>query len=135
MDEKKEIEKFDPHQFAQQLKDKIRLDIAEFLPPDQWEQQIENEVIVFLKERQVDEGGYHSKIVTKPSELSEIVREVMREETKKHLSGRLSRLTCWNDAELDPLIEKIIRENMEDVMKGLIGNALQNLISNLNLVS
>ena len=127
-----EIAKFDPNQFAQQLREKIQLDIATFLPEDVWLKKIEEEVDAFLEGKwEEDSYGYHRDKRWVPSGLTSAVQEIMKERTKGIVRATLDERRTWND-EVSSKVDELIENNLQEIVKAVMGPILQSAFNSMH---
>lgn len=115
MTNEKEITKFDPNVLANQLRDKIRFEISQFLPEEVWEGLIKKEIDSFLKDK--EEKNYYSNEKIIPNGLRMVVKEVLAEDAKR----RLQKVLDSADWQTQPLSDGVLVS--EYMMKLLIENA------------
>lgn len=123
------VVKFDPRQFAEQLKDKIRLDIATFLPEEEWKKLIEAEVKGFLEETWVEKQcGYGKASV--PSGLRVAVWNVLSKETETYVRSALAGyLQIDYGKHVSTKVDTLIAENLDGIVRGVMGPLMQRLFS------
>jgi hypothetical protein len=124
-----EIVKFDPRQFAEQLKDKIRLEIAQFLPEDEWKRLIEDEVKAFIEGRWEKEGYYsQDRGRYYPSGLRLAVTSVMEVQTKKITEDYMRQYQNYG-GQVSDKVDGVIRDNLEGLVKAALGPFLQRVFN------
>lgn len=124
------VVKFDPHQFAEQLKDKIRIDIAQFLPEEEWKRLIELEVKAFLEGRWEKDRYYSDHQRYYPSGLRLAVTSVMEANTKRLAEEYFkAHYTAYSD-QVAAGVDKIVSENVEGIVRTVMGPLFQRLFNN-----
>jgi hypothetical protein len=119
---------YNSQKFAEQLKDKIRLDIAQFLPEDEWQRLVEAEVKAFIESRWEKEDYYRDRQRYVPSGLRLAVQEVMERHTKKLAETCMCAYTDYSGL-VSAKIDSLISENLEGIVRGAVGPFLQNIFN------
>jgi hypothetical protein len=123
-----QIVKFDPAQFASQLKDKIRLDIAQFLPEDEWKRLIEAEVKGFLEGRWEKEDYYRDRQRYYPSGLRLAVLAVMEAETTRFVKEYMGQYQNYG-GQVANKVDEVIAQNIEGLVRAALGPFLQRVFN------
>jgi len=122
------IVKFDPRQFAEQLKDKIRLDIATFLPEEEWKRLIEAEVKAFLEESWAEKQTYGCNRVAVPSGLRVAVWNVLSKETETLVKQALIEYKQVDyPKQVSIKVDTLIAEHLDEIVRGVMGPIMQRL--------
>lgn len=127
---------FNPRAMADTLRDKIRLDIAQLMPEEQWRDFLEAAIKDFATETTVPStwsGGYPS---TKASELSILAKEALVVESKKRLAevlgdSGLEGFWSHNKEVARQEIEKMIKGQGAKIFESMITGSIQHAIENL----
>ena len=112
----KEVVEYDPTAVLNKVRDTIKAKFAELVPEEEWEKMINNAVNEFTS-----------------GELVNIVKEMARDHLKEIVKDRLAQLgmdNSWNHT-IDDKLKEIIKENAGDLMAGMIGNAMKQVIANM----
>lgn len=115
-----EVTKFDPAVLMQPVKDRIREEFSSLIPDEAWQSMIKTELDKFLKD-----------------ELPKLIRseiEVLaKKEIEKVLNGDYWR-ESWGvsgSRQTSEAVKNMIRDNMPEIITGIIGRAMGDLISQL----
>jgi len=129
-----EIVKFDPNQFAKQLRDKIQFDIAMFLPEEVWLKKIEEEVAAFLEESSEIKPSYYNRDdrVIVPSGLTKVVYSIMEEKTQALTREYLATYKDWG-SQVSSAVDDLIERNLAEIVRGVMGPVLQQAFNNINV--
>jgi hypothetical protein len=124
-----ELVKFDPRQFAEQLKDKIRLDIAQFLPEDEWKSLIEAEVKGFIEGRWEKEDYYRDRQRYYPSGLRLSVLAIMEAETQRFVKEYMTQYQNYS-GQVSVKVDDVISQNLDGLVRAAMGPFLQRVFNN-----
>lgn len=138
-EESKEVEKFNPQDLMQGVKDKIKATFVSLIPDDQWEQMVETEVNKFFKVRQDSyiSNNNHDKY---HSDFGDLVKQILNEETKEKVREILQGdkyKSDWKDGRtvaskhLDQLIKKAMPDMFMTIMTNTVSNTIQQMQNNV----
>jgi hypothetical protein len=115
-----EIAKFDPNKLAEQLKDKIRFDLVNFLPDEVWQQMLSREIKAFLD---VADKSPHN--------LRTVVREVLAQNAKAKILEILNDPDWQNtyDYTNNGSVKEKVGEAILDMMKNNMGEIFASMLS------
>jgi hypothetical protein len=122
-----------PENLGELLRERVQAAFVTLVPAAQWDQLIEREWRTFFHE-EVKESYYGSRS-TKPSRLSELLREIISEEVRRHVQpvveARLNELT-WEQvctAEALSLLEQAGPKTMQEFTRSLVQLAAQEALT------
>lgn len=84
MSNESNVEKFDPAQLMQGVKDRIKATFVSLIPDEQWEQMVKSEVDLFFKPR---ETGYQNRQYA--SDFQILVRDMLNKDAESRLKEYL----------------------------------------------
>lgn len=136
-DKDKQLAKpFDSGALADQLRDKIRVDMAELMPPEVWRNLLKSEIEAFFEPRKITD--YHGRPTgkTEPSVFRTVVESVIKDEAKKHLVDMLQQpewAGFWEGHRhlAGIKIRDLIREAAPDIVAALLGDAIQRAVDQM----
>lgn len=131
-----DLVKFDPSALANAVKDKIKLEILNVIPPEQWHQMIEGAVRSFTAPRQ--DTSYNGRGATIPSELEELVYGTIRDTCKASIKSVIEGpefMSRWMPDQGKHAAAQVIEEIavkagpkiIKDMMTGLVSQVLMNM--------
>lgn len=129
-----EMTTFDPTKFAndfkEQLRDRVRVGIAESIPAEALDQMIKAEVEAFTKDRWVEppSWAYQEKKVRMPSGLAMVVHDVLVQDIKKRLAALLES-SEWAQNWSGPNGETVIGSKLQEVVEKAAPAVLVKLVS------
>lgn len=135
MTEETRVETYDPATLAENLRTKIRLEIAELMPPNVWQELLRTEINKFLEPTTKRRGsGYSSYSGTTPSGLETLVHGVLRDMLKEMLKKELSSpewASFWDGQRqtMGPKMEQLVKDVAPDLMTALLKSAMSNFVS------
>ncbi len=127
-----EIKPWNPDDAINQIKDRIRSEFAALIPDEQWKAMVSSAIKEFLQDT-TDQYGRG-----KQAGVKEVVNAVLREEIKKQLADFLNSAEWrdeWKDGEYGPgkAVKEIIEANATNIIKSIMGNAMQSFVNGLNI--
>jgi len=117
-----DVEKFDPSQLMQGVKDRIKAEFVGLIPEEQWQEMVKREVDIFFKER---DRGYHSK--NHQSDFGQLVHNLLRDEVTERINTYLKGEefeTVWTGpgtATVSKAVKEIIIENSGEMLANMVG--------------
>lgn len=125
---------FDPAGLAEQLRDKIRVDMATLMPDEMWQELLEKEVKTFFQSREDRQYGGRPKILA--SVFHGIVIDVLREETRGRVKEMLNSkewVGFWENSKLTAgeEIKELITKNAPEILSALLANSLQGAVQSM----
>ena len=122
------IAEFNPHNLADQLRDKIRIDMAELMPPEMWQALLRTEIEGFFKGKETKD--YRGNVSRSPSAFHGIVHEEMTKIAKKLVAEKLEAEwdAGWN-AKAGELIMDLIKQNAGEFLSTLLADQMQGMIN------
>lgn len=125
-----EIQKFDPSQLMEGVRDRIKATFVSLIPDEQWEQMIAKVLTDFQKK---EEYG------TKRSPLENIAFKVMEEQTREILEPKIKEFlsqyvsNTWNGDKMRPNEElvKLMTENADKMFATMFASAFQYSINQM----
>jgi len=126
---------FDPRALAEQLRDKIRVDMATLMPDEMWEALLKKEMETFF-EKQTTTDYHGRRTVDRPSVFHEIVTEIMREETKKRVRDMLNKPEWdgfWDGQEqrAGEKIEELIKKNAGAILASVLSESISSVVGQM----
>ena len=122
------VEKFDPSKLMDGVKDRIKSTFISLIPDGQWEQMVKNEIDDFINKRKKSPWSQETE-----SKFSILVHEtiamILKDKIKKQLEEFIGNRY---DEKITPALDKLIKENAESLISGMMGNMLRNAISLMN---
>lgn len=133
-----EIAAFNPNQFQDKVRDRIRAAFVELIPEDQWNALVQKEIDAFLttREERVSGYSYETRVVVRPSALRQAVWDVLAEEAKKRARVMLDSpewQSMWNGERevLGESLAKFVEEAAPVLLKSMFTNAVQTAVASL----
>ena len=123
-----DLQKFDPSQLMQGVKDRVKATFVSLIPDEQWEGMIQKEVDEFFKmDRRYND--YNSA-----SPFTILARSVLQDLAKEKLHAHMQTFTCdlWEDNapklndELKNLLIAAAPEILTNMFKGMFQQAVNN---------
>lgn len=136
MEEKDEIQKFDPNTLMQGVKDRIKSEFVSLIPDDHWNQMVKKEVDDFFQEKA---RGYNS--VQRISKFGELVHAEVHKEAQKRIQKYLKSSVfniVWNGNGMTTCSDKVkevIMENSGEVLANMIGGMISQGIQNASNIN
>ena len=122
------VEKFDPSKLMDGVKDRIKSTFVSLIPDGQWEQMVKNEIDDFINKRK--KSSWSQETESKFSILvHETIAMILKDKIKKQLEEFIGNRY---DEKITPALDKLIKENAESLISGMMGNMLRNAISLMN---
>lgn len=145
------IEKFDPSQLMEGVKDRIKATFVSMIPDDVWNQMVEREIYIFTEGRIKQEYDYSTKQYKevrvpyqgdiekdqwgnkKPDDISplqEMIRQGLRDKFKEDLDKYLTSddyQIFWNEHGT-PVVSKAIQEIIVKNSGAILRNVLEELM-------
>ena len=127
-----EITQWKPEDAIKSVRDKIRAEFVNLIPPDVFTKMVEAEIKAFTAEKPSGSGyGYNSE--RRPSDFASVVISVLTEETKaevKKLLESASWCEQWNGQANEPSarVKEILAERGPDILNSVLQNLLANSI-------
>ena len=115
---------------AAQLRDKVRLDIANLMPPDVWQRWLQDAIESFSKPPTKYDYNGRPTSTSGPSPLEAVVHEVLKERLHRDLAALLTTeefAGTWTDNReiASEFIRKLLVERAGEIMNSWIGEAFQ----------
>lgn len=129
-----EIVKFNPNDLAEQLRAKIRVELADLMPKEVWDKLLSTEIDKFLNDQKPN-VSYQGRAKI-PSGLSQVVQEelgtMMREKIRDLLKTQ-EWAGYWDSQNqvIGTKVEELIIKNAPNIIQKLLENAIQEVIKNL----
>lgn len=128
-----EVTKFDPANYVDKVRDKIKQSLIDVIPDDQWNTMLRAEIESFFKTRTYSHYGEQKE---QPSEFHRIVLNVLEEETKKRVRDMLSGsewVSYWDGTKLKvgDEIGRIARENGAAILAKWLESAIGQVIDSI----
>lgn len=128
----KAIEKFDPAQLMNGVRDRIKATFISLIPESEWEKLIQTEIDRFFTQKTIN--GYRNSYEF--SEFTQLCQNVINEETKTriiaYLSGKEFGKT-W-DTRGQPVvsatIKKLLIDNSGEIFASMIGSSFMMALDN-----
>lgn len=120
-----ELAKFDPNKLAEQLKDKIRFDLVNFLPDEVWQQMLSREIQAFLD---VSDKAPHN--------LRTVVREVLAQNAKAKILEVLNDPE-WNNHYVNnklvvgEAVLDLMKNNMNEIFASMLSEVMTRVMNNI----
>lgn len=126
---------FDPGKLAEQLRDKIRIDMAKLMPDAMWEGLLKKEADKFFAEETERRSYGKLQVIT---DFGRVVNEVLEEETKRRVKEMLSSSEWagyWGgQGEVaGERIKELVLENSSQILASLLANSIQGVVSQMNI--
>lgn len=129
---------FDPNTLADQLRDKICIDLANLMPPEVWEQLLNAEIRRFTVERLIPTSSHYRERERTQSDLGSIVADILSAEAKSRVKAMLATddwgQHWWNGANNDQIgaeVRKLVVENADVILSNVLASTIQEVINNL----
>lgn len=131
---------FDPAAAVNAIREKIRGQVLDVIPSEQWDALIRSEMKSFMEDQVENKGSYNEKVI--PAAFKIIVRSILSEEAEKIVKGVMNG-NEWSSVydssnqryKAGEAIRKLLIENgpaiMETYMKDQMAIAFQGFITNL----
>lgn len=135
MAQSKEVAKpFDSAALAEQLRDKIRADLAELMPPEMWKSLLQSEIDKFLKPGGT--VGYGRSEQKLPSPFAKIVLQVLETETRERVKQLLqSDDWCGHfdgfEHKVSKKVAELVTEHSSDILSAILRDAVQQVVSGM----
>ena len=128
------IEKIDLKNAAEGLRDKVRLEFANAISPEQWSALIEGEIKNFFAERSSKKAHYPYDSEIRPSIFSEMCQEIFKEEIEKNLKTLIDENKSWN-GQISELVQEWMTKNSQKILEtavlGFCQMAAQEMLNNM----
>lgn len=130
-EETKAVVKFDPSTLMEGVRDRVKATFVALIPDEAWDQMVKKEIDDWMKIR---ERGFNTR--EHYSDFSVVVRSEMRKravETVKKILGEFEEYN-WDDRsrlKVNESIQKMVLENADMILLGVIGNMVQGSINDL----
>jgi hypothetical protein len=124
---------FDPNAAVKAIRDKIRKALVEIIPDEQWDALIKAEMRSFMQDT-TSGSGYRETV--QRAGFKDIVRKVLIEDTEARVRALLTSPE-WTGAwgpegeQASDAIKKYMTQNAGEIMNAWIGNAVQQVVSQL----
>ncbi len=133
--ESAEIKKFDPKDYVQAIRERIRGAIVDVIPPAQWDEMVLAEMKNFMEDHQVRDGYNGVKI--EPSGLKTAIRKMLEDDAKTRVKAMLQSPEWaghWDSSGsggrmVSEKVEALIKDNASQILSAWIGQAIQNVVS------
>lgn len=136
MSDEKQIEKFDPSQLMEGVKNRIKATFVSLIPDAQWEQMCDAEMKKFFEKQPV--YGYNQRIESyKPSQFEELVTGLMKDKCKEYLTEMFSKpeyqtSKIWESrtvgggevVKLSEHLDTMIKEKMPEMLQTMFTSIL-----------
>lgn len=126
-----EIAQWKPEDAIKSVRDKIRAEFVNLIPPDVFTKWVEAEIKAFTADKPTSSGyGYRSE-ERRPSDFASVVISVLTEETKTEIKKLLESPDWreqWNGKGQEP--SKRVKEILAEHGPEIINTVLQNLLAN-----
>jgi hypothetical protein len=128
-----EIEKFDPSKLMDGVKERIRATFVSLIPDAAWDQMVKGVVDEFMTDRRSWSDSHQ------PSPFKTEILRLLKEEVGKRVQAYFSTPEWENQWRTDGVggqiagskVREIIKENMGDIVTGMLANAAGTFIQNL----
>jgi len=135
MENKAEVEKFDPSTLMDGVKNRIKATFVSLIPDAQWEQMCDSEMKKFFEPTW---SGYDLK-TKNPSQFETITREIMQEHCRAYLKEMFSKPeyqieTIWKHSQvngsqvqsgkLSDHLDAMIKEKMPEMMQAMFASVM-----------
>ena len=127
--------RIDAASLAEQLKDKIRLDLAELMPEEVWQKLVQEQIHSFLTE-EPPSNHWEERNKKNPPLLRKIVHDVLGQIAREKVKEMLA-TPEWEgfwDGERKMAgvhIETLIKENASEILFGLLQQSFQGVVSQM----
>lgn len=128
-----EMKKFDPSTIMDGVKDKIRLEFANLIPENVWEEMVKQEVNYFFYKKQ-DEGYSSRRSSTQFQRVcNSLLEEECRKRFKEYLNSSDFQATYKTNGQpiASEAVKKFIVENSGEVLANFFGSMMQSAIHNM----
>lgn len=129
-----EIEKFDPSQLMQGVKDRVRATFVSLIPDEHWQAMIQKEVDDFFKET---EWSYSHSRETRSS-FGTICLDVLNQLTKEKLIVAMQdyKSTLWNSNtqqyQMSDALKDLMIKHAPEIFAATLGNMFQQVINSVS---
>lgn len=122
-----DIEKFDPSQLMQGVRDRIKATFISLIPDDKWEELVQKEIDAFFAETK--NNGYYRQNDKLPSPFSAVCNEVFQKRVADTFneciqSSDWSRWSGLSRGEMSLKIEEFLKANSNEIMQGFFQKTL-----------
>ena len=127
--ENNSVEKFDPAQLMQGVKDRIKSTFVSLIPDEQWEQMVKTEVDNFFKGKEL---GYQGNRVY-ASDFQVLVRNMVNQEAKDRLVAYMSGTDfqeIWQ-ANGQPIASEAVRKLVVENSGAILTNFYSGIVSSM----
>ncbi len=124
---------FEAHNVAEVLREKIRIEIADLMPPEMWKELLEQEVKAFLEPQPHRHGHGRG-----PSGLGQIVQEELRTLARARIKETLDsdewkgEHKAYGEYEISQKVKELLTENAGAILHQLLGSAIQQSVQGLH---
>lgn len=127
-----EVQKFDPAQLMNGVRDRIKATFVSLIPDEQWEQLVKKEVDTFFAE----DSRYYSRNNNRdPSPFQQICRQVFEELTRDRLREYMSQFesSTWDNQgpKLNEELKKMLIEAAPDLLVSMLRVQVQNVVNSM----
>lgn len=121
-----EIQKFDPSQLMQGVRDRIKATFVSLIPDAQWEQLCQKEIDEFFNPKR--EYGNYKDISSFSKVCSEVLHDITKDQVQRALEKYES--TIWNNNELvvNDLLKESLLKNASELFAAMVGSQVQRVI-------
>lgn len=133
-----QIAKFEPANYVEKLRDKMKSAICDIIPDEQWDAMLKAEIDGFFKERvQKDHWGNQDKVI--PSSFHQAIEQVLSDECKNRVSEMLKspEWTGYWDGQKQiagAKIEEMVREQGVEILNRWLGAAIQQVVAQIGAI-
>lgn len=130
-----EITKFNPSDYVDAIKSKIKSAIVDAIPEAMWNDLIKAEIKKMF-EPTIVPGRYGERDTTGPSEFTRTVMDVFKDKLRAHVKDVLESPEWhaqWEGtkAQAGELLGKLLVENAGSIISGWLGSAFSHIISSM----
>ena len=126
-----ELQKFDPAQLMNGVRDRIKSTFVSLIPDEQWEAMIQKEVEMFFQSTE----SYYSSNRHNASPFQLLCRQVFHDITAERLRDHMSEFTSdtWDShgPKLNEALKAMLIESAPELMVSIMRTQFQNAVNNM----
>lgn len=128
-----EVTKFEPINFVEKLRDKMKQSMIDLIPEEQWNTMLKAELDSFFSDK-TDRNAYSYNTV--PSELKQVIRKILNEEIQKKVRDMLHSPQWeaeWKNNEMvaGEKIMALMKEHGASILNAWLAGAIQQVVTNM----
>ncbi len=128
-----DVAKFEPTNFVDKLRDKMKQSMIDLIPEEQWNAMLKAELDSFFSDK-TDRNAYSYNTV--PSELKQVIRRILNEEIQKKVREMLHSpewSAQWKNNEMiaGEKIAELLKEHGAQILNAWLAGAIQQVVTSM----